>query len=365
MTRTKVLVAANQSHITEIEMIKAIHGPEFEMHVVLSPTSPHFSTLEKAGIPTYPVRLKNNIDIPQIRALRQWLRQENFAVVHGLANRPIANLIWASYRLKHKLIAYRGAVGHVSRWDPTCYLKWLNPRIDQVICVSKAVENDLAENGVNREKLRTIYKGHKASWYENYDQVTARQFLNEEFNIPDNAILVGMAANMRRVKGADILIKAMELLPDNVYALLIGEVRDPQLKTLASKQHSHDRIIFTGFRENAKELIGGLDINTAPSRGREGLTKAVLEAMAQGRPSVVSNAGGLSEIVEDGTSGYVTEMEDISAFAARISHLTKNPAARFQMGQNAKIAFETRFSIDKTIVETIALYRELIRWNND
>jgi len=94
-----------------------------------------------------------------IRQIRAWVRGEGFNVLHALANWQVENFLLASYGMPHHVIAYRGAIGHVSRWDPSCYLKWLSPRLDRIICVSNAVARDLKASGVDNQKLVTIYKG--------------------------------------------------------------------------------------------------------------------------------------------------------------------------------------------------------------
>ena len=353
----KVLIAAGDGHITEIEMMKGLRREGIDIHAALESTSPHLAELEESEVPVRTLDLRSNIDVRNSLEIRRWITQEHFDIVHGLANRQVANFITASYGLANRVIAYRGAIGHVSRWDPTCYLKWLNPRIDRIICVSKAVERDLVANGVKPDKLVTIYKGHDLSWYEKLDPRAARRSVNDEFGIPDNAVLVGIAANMRPVKGADLLLRAMLELPDNVHALLIGEDRDPQLQQLAADPRIRNRIHFTGFRKDAPRLIGALDVNTAPSRGREGLTKTVIEGMAQQVPAVVSTAGGLPELVNDGITGHVIAIDDLQALVNALLPLAESDDYRKQMGVAAKTTIKEKFNIRSTILSTAELYR--------
>ena len=361
----KVLIAAGDGHITEIEMIKGLRREGIDIHAALESTSPHLDSLRQSNIPARTLDLRSNIDFKHARQIRHWIKDEQFDIVHGLANRQVANFITASYGLPNKVVAYRGAIGHVSRWDPSCYIKWLNPRIDRIVCVSKAVERDLAANGVKNNKLVTIYKGHDLAWYEKLNRHNARQSVNAEFGIPDDAILIGIAANMRPVKGADLLLSALRRLPEHVHALLIGEARDPQLQTLAAEPDITKRVHFTGFRADAPRLIGALDINTAPSRGREGLTKTVIEGMAQAVPAVVSSAGGLPELVDDGETGYVVAIDDPDGLTHRLSQLIEDPARRAAMGRAAQRSIADRFSIEKTVTATAALYRDLTRAGDD
>jgi len=358
MVEPKVLIAANKGHVTEVEMIKGLRAAGVDIHAAFASDSPHLSQLKAAEVPTRQLDLKSNIDFASALKIRRWIKDEGFNIVHGLANRQVANLIWASYGLPNKVIAYRGAIGHVSRWDPGCYLKWLNPRIDKIVCVSKAVERDLAASGVRPDKLVTIYKGHDLDWYKDLDPVQARRAVNAEFGIPEDAVLVGMAANMRRVKGADLLIRALMALPDHVHGLFIGEVRDPLVYKLAADPSIDRRVHFAGYRNEASKLIGALDINVAPSRGREGLTKSIIEGMVQGVPSVVSDAGGLPEIVADEDPSPVFPAEDLGRLIALIQQTIEREVGNDKPGPK-RSRLPSRFLIGSTVKKTLELYTEL------
>ena len=356
----KVLIAGNKGHVTETEMIKGLIENGVDVHAAFASDSPQIAELQRASVTTRTLDLKSNIDPAGARKIRRWIKDEGFNIVHGLANRQVANLIWASYGLPNKVIAYRGAIGHVSRWDPGCYLKWLNPRIDKIVCVSKAVERDLAASGVRPDKLVTIYKGHDLDWYKDLDPVEARRAVNAEFGIPEDAVLVGMAANMRRVKGADLLMRALMALPDHVHGLFIGEVRDPLVYKLAADPSIKHRVHFTGYRNEASSLIGALDINVAPSRGREGLTKSIIEGMVQGVPSVVSDAGGLPELVADESPSPVFPAENVGRLTALIQQTIEREVGGDKL-RPKRSRLPSRFLIGSTVTQTHELYTELIK----
>ncbi|RQD56882.1 MAG: glycosyltransferase family 1 protein [Desulfonatronovibrio sp. MSAO_Bac4] len=350
--RLKVLMVTRTSHITEIDMMCRLKKTGIEVEAITESDCPHITLLKDSGIPHESLDLKSRLDITGIKRLRQRIKMGGFHVVHGFSNRPISNLIWASYGLSHALIIYRGAIGHVRRWDPDCWLKWLNPRVDRISCVSHAVKKDLIKSGVRPNKLTTIYKGHDFSWYHGLPCID----LNSEFKIPENAFVVGCAANMRRVKGVDILLKSLLELPENVHALLLGEVRDPLIKTLAKKPELKYRVHFAGFRKDAPAILGSCNLAVAPSRGREGLTKSIIEPMAQGVPAVVTEAGGLPEMVEHGVSGYVVPIDDPTALAKAIGILSSDPELCRQFGERAKESMQEKFSIDQTVSNTMQMY---------
>ncbi|WP_157493106.1 glycosyltransferase [Desulfonatronovibrio magnus] len=342
------------SHITEIDMMCRMRAQGQDVHALIESACTHADLLSQAGVPYHNLDLSSRLDIKGILFLRKLIRKEKFQVVHGFSNRPISNLVWASLNLPHVLVAYRGAIGHVRRWDPDCWLKWLHPRLDRISCVSEAVRQDLKNSGVRPDKLVTIYKGHNFSWYDDL----ARINIHKEFKIPAQAVIVGCAANMRRIKGVDVLIESLYHLPEHIHLLLMGEVRDPLLIRLSKDPRLTRRIHFAGFRKDAPSLLGSCCIAVAPSRGREGLTKSIIEPMAQGVPVVVTAAGGLPEMVEHGKSGFVVPMEDPAAMAQAIKQLTCNPEKRKFMGQNARKYVRSRFSINQTVNQTLEMYHQ-------
>jgi L-malate glycosyltransferase len=348
----KVLMVTRTSHITEIEMMCRLRGQGVQVEAVTESACPYIGHLKNADVPHESLDLSSRMDFKAIKHLRNRIVKEGFNVAHGFSNRPIANLVWASYGLPHALIIYRGAIGHVRRWDPDCWLKWLNPRVDRISCVSDAVRQDLIASGVRPEKLVTIYKGHDFSWYENLPQMD----LKGEFGIPEDAFIVGCAANMRRVKGVDVLLKAMFDLPEKIHVLLMGEVRDPLVKTLADNSRIKHRVHFLGFRNDAPAILGSCDLAVAPSRGREGLTKSIIEPMAQAVPAVVTEAGGLPEMVEDGVSGFVVPIDDPKAMAEAIKKVADSPDLCQKMGQNARKRMKSVFSIEQTVEKTLRIY---------
>ena len=97
-----------------------------------------------------------------------------------------------------------------------------------------------------------------------------------------------------------------------------------------------------------------------PSKEREGLPKAVIEAMSLGVATIVTDVGGMPEIVEHMKSGLVVKASDASALASAISRLVNDPELRMRLAKNAQERIRTSFSIETTIQQTIGVYRALV-----
>lgn len=353
----RVLVVAEGLDLPEIHVIQGVAAKGIAIEVALDPAKGAFETLKSAGITMHALPLRSRIDIPAIIHLRRLLSQNQYDVVHCLRNnRPLSNFLLAVGKNPAKCIAYRGTVGHLSRWDPGSRMTYLNPRVDRLVCVSDAVRRYLLTRGVPEKKLVTIYKGHNPVWYE-----TGATENVSSFGIPPNTFVVMCIANMRPVKGVDILIEAMRYLPSDgtIHLLLIGEVRDRKIRRLASSPEFSKIVHCAGYQKNASRFIKSGHIFVMPSLEREGLPRAVIEAMAQRIPVIVSAVGGMPELVADGTCGYVVPPADPRALADAIRKLASDAQLRQRMGNAAYERIATTFSIQRTVERTLDLYHEV------
>ena len=352
----RVLLIAERLDLCEAHMILELHR-RAQVHVILHPECARRSLLEEAGVALTPLPMRGRFDRTAIRTIREVASSCNPLVVHTLRNnRPLANAIWALRKHPASLVAYRGTMGNLSRLDPGSRLTYLNRRVGCLIAVSEAVRQYLLTVGIGPDRVHTIHKGHDPEWYR---QDTKPDLT--EFGIPEDAFVVGCAANMRPLKGMRYIIESAALLePDlNVHYLLLGEVRDPDLMPLVESLACRDRVHMPGHRKDASMLLGGCDVSVMGSTRREGLPRAIIEAMSQGIPAIVTDVGGMPELVEDGTSGYVIPPKSAVAFGERIAELAADPERTRRMGDAAAARIREDFSIARTVEKTLGVYAQL------
>ena len=146
----------------------------------------------------------------------------------------------------------------------------------------------------------------------------------------------------------------------NCYLFFIGDINDKALKRAINKSPNKHRIIATGFRKDARHISGSLDVFVLPSIKREGLPRSVIEAMSQGVPAIVSDAGGSPEVVEHGKTGFVVAAGDASAITAAVENILSNPSQYAEFSLASKERVSTTFSINQTVSKTLCLYKELL-----
>jgi glycogen synthase len=149
-----------------------------------------------------------------------------------------------------------------------------------------------------------------------------------ELGIPEHAPVVGNLANFKAAKDHPTLLRAAarvrERLPE-VRFLLIGQgPLEPEARRLAAELGLDATVVFTGFRTDAHRLLAALDVFTLSST-YEGLPIALIEAMALGRPAVVTRVGGVPEVLADGDQGLLVPPRDPAALADGLLRLLAAP----------------------------------------
>lgn len=355
----KILLLSSESDLPETHLFLGIKEKGHEVHVIQKTGSRRTETFRKAGIKVFEHEAKSRISFKSYFFLKNLLQEEKYDLLHHMNARLLTAALFATKGSKTKHIAYRGTVGHLSWFDPASLLSYLHPRVSAISCVSNAVKNYLLNLGVASEKLFTIYKGHDLKWYRPLQNPASRS----NFYLPVNTFVISCIANIRPVKGVDILIQAFSLLPEeiNAYLFLIGEVKDKDSLLNMLTQKQRERVILTGFLPEAHQYIKLSDCFVMPSREREGLPKALIEAMISGVPSIGSNVGGIPEIIEDSVSGILVEpgnAEILSKMLLEIFHMGTED--RKNLGLKGQERILSGFKIENTINETLLMYQKIL-----
>lgn len=344
-----------------VQTFVGMHNAGIEITVVCPANHPNNAVLQDAGVPTIDIRLPKNFDKDGIAKLRAELIRGDYDILHTFNNKAVTNGLRACKGLPVKVVCYRGIVGALGFLDPMSWMRYLNPRIDRIVCVADAIRRHFLQ--MRPAFLRmpatrpvTIHKGHLLEWYD------AEPADLGQFGIPDDAFVIGCTANYRPRKGIDYLIDAIGMLPADIPAhlLLVGRMDAEKLTARIAASSAGKRIHRVGFRADAPELSAACDVFCLPSTKREGLARSIIEAMAYRVPPVVTDSGGSPELVVDGVSGIVVPPKDAAALAAAIEKLYRDPQLRSRMGNAARDRIATDFRNEDTVRKTIELYQELV-----
>jgi glycosyltransferase involved in cell wall biosynthesis len=191
---------------------------------------------------------------------------------------------------------------------------------------------------------------------------TARAEGRARLGLSDSDLVIGTVAGFRRVKGHDVLLRAVaELAPTERRLRLVFLGFGEEEEALARQTRElglSERVVWAGRRRDVREVLPAFDVKCLPSR-REAFPLAVMEAMAAGLPIVASRTGGVPEMVSDGDEGLLVRPEDHVALAASLRRLLGDSALRARMGAAARRRAERDFDIRDTVVGYEALFRAL------
>lgn len=236
-------------------------------------------------------------------------------------------------------------------------------RCDHVFAVSDHVRDSIRYPGplsfLPMPMIETVYHGLDPAAVGRWQSGDG---VREEFGIAQDAPLVGMVGNFRAEKGHRILLQAAirvrQAIP-RVRFLLVGYgPLESETRQLAHELGLDETVVFTGARHDAPRVTGVFDLFALPSLS-EGLAIALIEAMALGRPSVVTNVGGLTEVVEHGKQGLVVNAGDPDGLAEAIIRLLEDEELRRALGDAARSRAED-FDIRKAVRRHEEVYTELL-----
>jgi glycosyltransferase involved in cell wall biosynthesis len=296
-----------------------------------------------------------------IGQIRKQLGRKKYDVAMAFQGRSIAALLMAAIGSSVKTVAYRGQTGNIYKYDPSSYLTMLHPRLDGIICVARAIEDDLRLRVWSQVKpaIVTIYKGHDVNWYQR--QPTD---LKERLGIPEDAFVLGFAANVRPRKGLGVLLDAARYFPPgaSVHILLMGGGTDSDdVKAQAAATGWGEYFHCLGFRKDVIELISSCSATVLPTLKREGLSRSIIESMALEIPVIASDTGGNAELVDDGVTGYVVPPGDAEALAGAIVAMANDHAATAEMGRKSRRRIAEHFNHDQAVVQYREFFERLCR----
>lgn len=357
----RILCLIKDTDRPTLELICGLRQRGCDIRSSCPPQTEARDRLIEAGVPLVNFSIEKRFDRAGIRRLRTELIEGEYDILHVFGNRGLQNGVIALRGLATRLVAYRGRVGNVGFLDPFSWLRYLNPRVDRVICVSDAVRDYFlsmrpAWLRAKRKKYVRIYKGHDIIWYAQPPADLAA------LGLPQDAFIVGCVANYRKHKGVDELVEAMGLLPADcpAHLLLVGQMDSPELDQRIASLPAPERVHRIGYRNDAPAVAAACDVFVLPTTIPEGLPRSVIEAMATARPCIVTDFGGQAEVVTDGESGLHVPPGDSQAIADAIARLWRDPDLRQMLGEAARARIRNHFSINSTVDETLALYQEVV-----
>jgi len=321
--------------------------------------------LRDGGIPVHDLRIAGRLYGPAgvvtYLRLRRVMRAWPPALVHTfLFDADLLGLL-AARASRIPTITTRRAIKRGKSAQLTAY-RWTNRWAARIVANSEEVRRfTLEAEHAPPYKVSVIPNGIDLA---NLGGGNGRS-LRQELGLPSQALVVGTLGTVKRVKGQDVLFQAMlPILVErrDVFAVVAGEAESPLARELRERAHKEgvaDRFRLLGNRDDIADCLAAFDVFVLPSRS-EGMSNALIEAMAAGRAIVATRVGGNAEALADGACGQLVPPEDVLAMRAAVLALLHSSEHRARLGAAAAQRAHAEYDLSTMLDRTERLYEEVL-----
>jgi len=358
------------------QIIRGLNKEKFEVLVASNPGGIFEKRLTEVGIKINPVDMTNRYNLKTISQLKKIIKKRDVQIVHSQGGRADFFARIAA-KITRVPITVSSIAMLVEGYDVSLLKKglyvlmdrWPEKYVDKFIVLSEPLRKALIEkHKIPSEKIVKIYNGIEIEEY-NPDLKELRNKMlevREELGLKNDVPTIGAIGRLVWQKGFEYLIRAApEVLKECPAArfLIVGEgpLKD-KLKMISERLKIADRIFFTGFRSDVKEILTSIDVLAMPSL-LEGLPMVLLEGMAMAKPIVATRIDGITEVLENGKTGLLVPAKNPQGLAAAITGILNDKAKANLFGQNARKAVKEKFSVKKMVEQTEGTYEKLLYEN--
>ena len=237
--------------------------------------------------------------------------------------------------------------------------RWLYRACAGIHTVSAPMRDELLALGFPAAKITVIPNGVDTAHFAPGDRTAVRRI----FDLPSDALVVGIVGRFGPYKRHDALLDAFDLLAPRLpqlHLLLAGAGGSEEQRTRdrAAASPHRDRIRIAGYQGDPRACYQALDLLAVPSTN-EGMSNAALEAMSSGVPVLGNSGCGHEQIISHDADGVIADLASAEALAVQLSLLLSPPARLAEMGLAARKKIETHFSIEHMVTAYERLYRRL------
>ncbi len=313
--------------------------------------------LRGVGVPLVPIAPAFEWDLGAVLRLRALIREVRADVVHAHAAHAVTLAALATAGTRTRMLVSR-RVALPLRRNPVS--RWKYARAERFIAVSERAREILRSGGVAPGRIAVVPSGVDLGRPARPASATTLAALGVDRTRPLVVMVSALVAPHKDPGTFVAAIAAARARGCDCQALLVGAgPLAAQAERARRRLGLEGTLRLTGARPDAVELLAAADVAVLSSRD-EGLGTSLLDAMLAGVPVVATAAGGVKEIVRDGTDGLLVPVGDAPALGAAIARVLADPclgAALAAAGRERVKAFSIERTIDGTIREYVAALR--------
>jgi len=313
--------------------------------------------LVQSGIPTSVIGMRGAFDTGWAREFAALVKREHVAAIHAHEFTANAYGSLMGQLLRVPVVApVHGKSYFADRAKRRMAYRYVS-RVSRMVAVSEDLKDYVVNRaGVAEHRVSVIYNGVDDWTPPPTAQAAA---LRAELGLDAYEHVLGAVGSLYPVKGHVHLLQALpRILAEHPKTVLLlagqGELEQP-LRAEAARLRVEAQVKFLGLRGDVSALLSQMDAFVLPSLS-EGLSMALLEAMAAARPVVATRVGGNPEVVVDGDTGFLVEAQSPQAIADGIIRLLRDKSSAARMGERGRARALERFSFRATVEQYQRLY---------
>ncbi len=334
--------------------------------VVCSPDSPLEKDLRESELELYPLKLSGYLHPVAVRRLQRFLQQQRVDLIHAHFSRDLWTIVPAlalgSGKKEIPLILTKHIGTGRAKRDKLHQV--IYKRVNFLIAISEVIRRNLiATHPILPSQVGVVH--HGIDLQEFSKENTSDRSLRSEWGFSSGDIVFGMIGRLQIGKGyLEFLEMARDLsaqIPSARFLIVgeatRGEPQDAELILHRLQELRLERLVkYAGFRKDIPRVLAAMDVFVFPSHA-EAFGMVVIEAMAARKPIVASNSDGILDILEHDRTGILVPPRDLNALTSACRLLAENQNLRERLAAAAQQAAREKFSLERMLDETEAIYR--------
>lgn len=308
--------------------------------------------LEKVGIPVYYLDLRNFFDFRIVGKFRKIVKEfKPDILVTYLVHADLFGRIFGSIFGVKKIICSVRIKLIQPKYLPFLFLDGLTSCLVSHYHFNSQTVADMYQRYffLPKRKITVIPNGLET---EKYKISTDKNKKKQELGLPQNKIIIGCVAKLRKQKNHQCLINAFAKITqsrDDVVLLLVGDGEERKnIENTIEKLKIKEKTFLLGNRSDIPEILQIIDIFALPTLF-EGMSNAILEAMASGLPVVTTDIPENRELIENGKTGILVPAKNSVELERALQKLINNPELGAKIGNSAKEKIVSSYDIEKIV----------------
>lgn len=256
-------------------------------------------------------------------------------------------------------------------WDDNLFLDLTkNIKWSHIIAVSHFIKREIMGTGYSHKNITVIHHGIDQNVYS--PKISARAVFRKYPMLKGKKIIFH-PARMGLAKGCDVSIKALRIVKarfPNAVLVLAGTKNIIDWNQTQQKQIAYmvslvkflglkDNVLIDAFRlEDMPKLYAASNVCIYPSTSSEPFGLTMLEALSSAKPMIVTETGGMPEIIKDGINGFVIPVKDFESLSSRIIQVLADKPLRERLGYTGREMVEQHYTKEIIAENTLRLYRK-------